>query len=764
MKLWLVLAIVVLLAVAVPSLVFLPGCNIRDDNTTTTDVNKGTVVGTVTDAGTGSAIENVTVTIVEQSAKAVISDETDADGMYNLPNVAPGTQTITAKKSGYANYSATVEVTENVTVTQDISMNAVVASTVSGSLSSAADDEPLVGAKVWIDEIQDYSDSSGNYILNGVSAGNVVLRATLSSYADYQLTMVIEEGTTVTQNINMDEDNAPPAPATGKSNIYGRVTAAYKPVSSATVNLFALSAKDDKQASPTPSPSPTPGATTTTDTDGTYQFLNVTPGNYRVEVTKSGYDTKTETIQAVDGENSRVDTVSLAGGPSPSPTTTVSPTTSPTPGTFTTKLCSQPRAAQVGNSTNGRVDDSGTNVVFQSNEKISTLHTNAFTQIYRYNTSSGTIVLVSKNSVGLQGDNHSTVPCISPDGAYIAFTSLATNLVTGDAEGFSDIFLYKMSDGAITRISTQNNNPLVGANGNSDVPYLNDSTAAAGFFCVFQSAGSNIIPTAVVPAGQANIFRVKIDKTTGTIPAANTLLISQIPASTGNGGVPAPRNCANPMISRDGKFVVYESNADALVALAASTPNIWNIYHCDTSKTVATWTERASADGSNVSAPVGATRASISDDGRYVAFQEGPSTAWTSTNVIDVFRKDMTGKGIEHISKSTTGAIGNSMNPWITGDGKYVVFDSLSTGFVQNDNNNSADCFVRDTVASTFTRVSIGVNGEQANDTSALVNQGSVVPFMTGNYVVFHSSATNLVTGVTNLGADNYNVYVRKWK
>ena len=773
MKLWLVLAIVVLLAVAVPSLVFLPGCNIRDDDSSTTDINKGTVVGTVTDAGTGNGIENVTVTIVEQSAKAVISDETDADGMYNLPNVAPGTQTITAKKSGYANYSQTVEVTENITVTQDISMNAVIASTVTGSLTNSSDGSPIVGAKVWIDEIQDYSDSTGDYVLNGVSAGQVVLRATMSSYSDFQLTLAVEEGTTVTQNISLDEANAPAVPTNGKSNIYGRVTAAYKPVSNATVNLFALSAKDEKQASPTPSPSPTAAASALTDTDGTYQFLNVDPGSYRVEVVKDGYDQKTETITATADANARVDTVSLAGGPSPSPTTTASPTTSPTssptPGQFTTKLCSQPRAAQVGQSINGRVDDSGTNVVFQSNEKISTLHTNAFSQIYRYNTGTGTVTLVSMNSVGLQGDGNSTVPAISPDGAYIAFTSAATNLVTGDAEGFTDIFLYKMSDATITRISTKNNNPLVGANGNSDVPYLSDSTAAGGFFCVFQSAGDDIIPTAVTPTGQTNIFRVKIDKATGTIPAANTLLISQIPASTGNGGVPAPRNCANPMISRDGKFVVYESDADALVTTVASTLNTFNVYFCDTSKTVATWTARASQDAGGISSIAGAGNASVSDDGKYVAFGEGVSTAWGSTNVADVFRVDTTSKTIDEVSGSPGGADLNSFNPWISADGRYVAFNSLSNGLVQNDTNNSADCFVRDvtlgkTSTAAYTRVSLGVNGEQANDTSALGNPGSIVPFLTGNYVVFHSSATNLVTGVTTLGANNYNVYIRKWK
>ncbi len=775
MKLWLVLAIVVLLAVAVPSLVFLPGCNIRDDSTSTTDINKGTVVGTVTDAGTGNGIENVTVTIVEQSAKAVISDETDADGNYNLPNVAPGTQTITAKKSGYANYSQTVEVTENITVTQDISMNAVVASTVSGSVASSADDSPIVGAKVWIDEIQDYSDSTGNYVLNGVSAGTVVLKATISSYADYQLTMTIEEGTTVTQNISLDESNEPAPPPTGKSNVYGRVTAAYKPVANATVKLFALDSKNEKQASPTPSPSPTAAATTQTDTDGLYEFLNVSPGNYRVEVTADGYDTKTETVTATSDENSRVDTVSLAGGPSPSPTSTVSPTASPTasPGSFTTKFCSKPYSTQQGNSQNAKIDDNGKYVVFQSNDKLLTSVAGGSSQIYTYDTTSNTITLVSQKS-GTEGNGNSTLPCISPDGTYVAFTSAATNLIDGDSNAKSDIFLNKIGDNTVTRISTKNSAPLVGANGDSDAPCLNNSTATGGFFCVFQSDATDIIPTAVTPPGPTNIFMVKIDKTTGQVASGSgsTVLVSQIPTSAGNNGVAAGL-CANPMISRDGKYVVYESNHDGLVtAVAPTTPNVYNIYYCDTSSSdVATRTQRASADGSNVSAIAGAGAASVSDNGRYVAFEEGPSAAWGSNaGVIDVFRKDMTGKGIETLSKPITGSGGtikDSQFPWISGDGDYVAFQSDTTALVLDDTNGSIDVFVRYCGAvPTLTRVSVGESGQQAEDTSTYPSKGSCNPYLTGNYVVFHSSAHNLVPGITGLDAAHtyYSVYARKWK
>jgi len=769
MKLWMVLAIVVLLAVAVPSLVFLPGCNIRDDDSSTTDINKGTVVGTVTDAGTGSGIENVTVTIVEQSAKAVISDETDADGMYNLPNVAPGTQTITAKKSGYANYSTTVEVIANITVTQDISLNAVIASTVSGSVKNSTDDSPIVGAKVWIDDLQDYSNSTGNYELNGVSAGTVVLRATLSSYVDYQITMVIEEGTTVTQNVDMDEDNTPPAPAEGKSNIYGRVTAAYKPVSNATVNLFALDAKNDKQASPTPSPSPTPAATTKTDNDGTYQFLGVAPGNYRVEVVKSGYDTKTETIEAKDGENSRVDTVSLAGGPSPSPSVSpsVSPSESPAPGQISTTLVSARESGAAPtqntiNSINGVADDTGKIVVFQSNDHLLATHITATTQIYKFDNSKGSLTLVSMKGSTL-GDGNSINPCISPDGKYVAFASKANNLLdTPDAEGKQDIMLYKISGGTITRLSTQPANKNVGGNGDSDNPSLSNNNAD-GFYCAYDTLADDVIAP-IETVKNKNVYRTKI----GTDDKAESIILVSRQRNAGNvsGG---NADSGNPHINEDGKFVAYESLASDLVDGVNPGVNT-QIFRYNANNDLENRNSVVSSDNGTL-APAAASNPCVSNDGKYVSYQVAAS-AWGHAGKADCFRRNMSGTGNELVSGMASGTIGDSQNPTMTSDGAYVAFESNTKSFGdQNNGDGTFNCYVRnmgkeqnETVAYTCVSVGGGNPGTTAEYTSG-INSGSRKPYITrsGNHVVFHSSATNLVTGST-IGTDNYNVYIRKWK
>jgi len=78
--------------------------------------------------------------------------------------------------------------------------------------------------------------------------------------------------------------------------------------------------------------------------------------------------------------------------------------------------------------------------------------------------------------------------------------------------------------------------------------------------------------------------------------------------------------------------------------------------------------------------------------------------------------------------------------PTISADGRRVAFSSSATNLAQDDTNNKSDVFVLDRETNTVSRISIGVNGEQANG-------GSWCPIVNadGTRVVFHSRATNLL-------------------
>ena len=91
--------------------------------------------------------------------------------------------------------------------------------------------------------------------------------------------------------------------------------------------------------------------------------------------------------------------------------------------------------------------------------------------------------------------------------------------------------------------------------------------------------------------------------------------------------------------------------------------------------------------------------------------------------------------------------------PSISGDGRYVAFDSFATNLVPGDSGFGLDVYVRDRVAKVTGKVSVGLDGAQADDESA----GGVIS-ADGRHVVFASLASNLVTGDPNHKAD---VFVR---
>jgi Tol biopolymer transport system component len=96
---------------------------------------------------------------------------------------------------------------------------------------------------------------------------------------------------------------------------------------------------------------------------------------------------------------------------------------------------------------------------------------------------------------------------------------------------------------------------------------------------------------------------------------------------------------------------------------------------------------------------------------------------------------------------------GASIIPSISADGRYVAFISDATNLVAGDTNNSADIFVRDVVAGTTRRVSVGAGGVQANGDSGFPSVSR-----DGQHVAFHSVASNLVPGDTN---GTFDVFVR---
>ncbi|MEO1064732.1 MAG: hypothetical protein AAFZ07_25215 [Actinomycetota bacterium] len=144
---------------------------------------------------------------------------------------------------------------------------------------------------------------------------------------------------------------------------------------------------------------------------------------------------------------------------------------------------------------------------------------------------------------------------------------------------------------------------------------------------------------------------------------------------------------------------------------------------------------------------------SVSADGRFVAFHSRGSdlVAGDRNGSFDIFVLDRLTSTMTLISRSITRdpADDDSLNPSISDDGRYIAYQSEATDLVASDTNGESDVFVHDRITGSTTRLSIGAGGAEADG-------GSGVPSLSGDgrLVAFQSNATNLVGGDDNETVD----------
>ena len=201
-------------------------------------------------------------------------------------------------------------------------------------------------------------------------------------------------------------------------------------------------------------------------------------------------------------------------------------------------------------------------------------------------------------------------------------------------------------------------------------------------------------------------------------------------------------NSAAPVITPDGRFVVFVSSATDLVP-ANGNASALNVFLRDRStKTTTLVSVNANgAGGGNDNS----LYAQVSSNGQYVAFQSDATDLvdGDTNGVSDIFVRDVLNGTNILVSVSTNGvpANGASTEPAITPDGRYVVFVSAASDMVANDNNGIPDIFVRDLVNNTTTLVSVG-----ANTAGAL--SGAPVISPDGRFVAFWSTSRGLAAGL----------------
>jgi len=358
-------------------------------------------------------------------------------------------------------------------------------------------------------------------------------------------------------------------------------------------------------------------------------------------------------------------------------------------------------------------------------------------QVFVRDRLSRTTELVSVSSAGEQADGWSSEPCISTDGRFVAFESLATDLVEGDTNDRGDVFLRDRLTRTTERVSVSGTGEQ--ANGGSSSPSL----SADGRFIAFASGADNLV-TGDTNNSQDIFVRDTLSGTNERVSVSSS-------GEQGNG------HSYQPSISADGRLIAFSSRANNLVP-GDSGPYGADIFvHDRLTRT----TERVSISSAGEPAYGESWLPSISADGRFVAFE-----SWANNLVpgdanyhADVFVHDRLTRRTELVSVSTDGQQGNhdSRHPSVTADGRFVAFVSYASNLVPGDTNDyMPDIFVRDRLTATVECASVSSLGERGNNQSSAASISG-----DGRLLAFSSDATNLVPGDTNNTED---VFVRdRW-
>ncbi|QQR82137.1 PD40 domain-containing protein [Candidatus Campbellbacteria bacterium] len=388
-------------------------------------------------------------------------------------------------------------------------------------------------------------------------------------------------------------------------------------------------------------------------------------------------------------------------------------------------------------SSNASISDDGRYVVFDSEaSNLVAGDTNAVADIFVHDQLSGVTERVSVSAASVEGTGASEYPTISDDGRYVAFNSSATNLVTGDTNGFADRFVYDRTLETIELISRASDTPS-GSEG--DARSIMSVVSSDGRYVAFESDATNLV--ADDTNGVTDVF--VYDRTLDTIERVSV----DDEGAEGNGA------SKNPSISSDGRYVAFYSGASNFVVGDTNSKDDMFVY--DRNADVIERVSLSSEGAENSEHVVGGT---ISGNGQYVLFQtSGLLTAETTRGYNHVFLYDRDAETLELIDKTSGGVEGdsNAGASDISDDGRYVLFSSSATNLIEGDTNSSMDVFVYDRTLNTIERVSVDEAGLEADEDSY---EGIISS--TGRYAVFVSNATNLVAGDTNAQGDLF-VYDR---
>ena len=403
-----------------------------------------------------------------------------------------------------------------------------------------------------------------------------------------------------------------------------------------------------------------------------------------------------------------------------------------------------------GNSWPQGISTNGQYVLFESvASDLVANDTNNASDVFVRDLLNGTTMLASASLYGGTGNGVSRNSVMTPDGRYVAFVSAATNLVAGDTNQITDVFVRDLQSSTTTLVSVgATSTNFTALTSSSESPVITPD----GRYVAFSSTATNLMP-GVTTAGEIYIRDLTTAQTTWASVNARSIaysllgtsnVVSYCPSISSDGNFVAfvtatnpPSFNANGLILRQntqtsgtdivgtnanvtsgplGDFYTLDMTADgrfiAFVANVASNSPAMNtaIYLWD-AQTGTNTLVSMNRDSGLVSDGI-CSSPSVSSNGQFVAFVgSGTNLAANSFDgEFHVYLRDQQA-GITKLVDGNTNGVGSGVSPAtfpsLSADGQFVVFDCVNGDLVSNDRNHADDIFMRDTVVETTELISV---------------------------------------------------------
>jgi Tol biopolymer transport system component len=324
---------------------------------------------------------------------------------------------------------------------------------------------------------------------------------------------------------------------------------------------------------------------------------------------------------------------------------------------------------------------------------------NACSDVFVYDASTGALARVSVTSNGAEANSPSHTASISADGRYVVFTSLATNLSASDTNNKADVYVRDLVLGTTTLVSTDASG-TVGNNTSWDASISDD-----GGLVAFRSLATNFGAT---DTGAFYDVFLK-DVVTGAI----------VRVSSKPGGAEADNESFQARVCGDGSKVFYTTLATDILTPDANGSSA-DVLAYDVATGVTSRVDVSTA-GKQTLRPAGTP--SPSTDGRYCSFQCDDTNLDPILNAAGgythIFVRDLVqGRCVaQTLTSSFATANDNSFVSSITGNGRQLAFLSMATNLDPTDANSSTiDVFFRDCSEVRFVEFGVGLAGSGGVD------------------------------------------------